>query len=89
MKLRQKKLISNFIDYYADDNAIFQRKSILLDSDDSSTVKAERVCKLNKTQYIEHLYNIVSAPLQYAFTAQITSFDFDHKGIIGNCWRCN
>ncbi|MDJ1304985.1 MAG: hypothetical protein MRQ09_01945 [Candidatus Midichloria sp.] len=82
LKNEVSNLLSQFSsDYYADDNAIFQRKSILLDSDDSSTVKAERVCKLNKTQYIEHLYNIVSAPLQYAFTAQITSFDFDHKGI--------
>ncbi|CAG7591720.1 MAG: hypothetical protein AB8V23_01680 [Candidatus Midichloria sp.] len=81
MNLRQKKLISNFIDYYADDNSIFQKKSILLDSYDSSTVKAERVYKLNKAQYIEHLHNIVSAPLRYAFTAQITSFDFDQRHI--------
>lgn len=30
MHLRPKKLISNFIDYYADDNAIFQKKSIFI-----------------------------------------------------------
>lgn len=57
----------------------FKRRAYLLDSDDSSTVKAERVYKLNKTQYIGHLYNIVSAPLQCAFTARIMSFDFNQN----------
>ena len=77
MNLRTKSLISNFINYYADDNAVFQKTSILLDSDNESIIKKEKTYKLNKNQYIEHLYNIVSYPIEYAFLAQISNIDID------------
>jgi len=78
MNLRKKNQISNFINYYADENAKFERKSILVDDNNESISKEEREYALNKSEYIEYLCNIASRPLQYSFNAQITNFNFDH-----------
>ena len=79
MNLRKKLLISNFINYYVDDNALFEKTSMLLNSDDESIVQTKKTYKLNKNQYIEHLYTIVSYPIQYAFLAQISNINIDKE----------